>query len=387
MADESTRQMYFETWPRPTPIPDPQTGLDPTYRYAISTGRLRYDAVEHVLHLPDGVQCHYGQAGTGALRYVTSCADAFGPFLSVSYPPGTGGWLSDGITRVRHILTGSVEVPLQYREIELESTGPETNRTRHVRYDGRQWTSVSSATMASLETPGMSAPWTFERQMHHTTVEPSYGVRLLTKVITPRGGEIAYQYQERLTTVGVPPIDVSHGWFLASRTVSGPDIPSGTWTFDQFEFQDPFDKAPITFRLQAPAAGAGAGVSTTYWNGRASENIPGGALVGPGWVNYEQSTATRHRQTTFTDLVLVDGQAHAMRQVVPGYDPRTAPAIALPAAQHRMVPKISGPYTGSARDLLAADIRNLRKFTEAPNSSLQELIQLNKAMYPGAFAK
>lgn len=39
------------------------------------------------------------------------------------------------------------------------------------------------------------------------------------------------------------------------------------------------------------------------------------------------------------------------------------------------------------RDLLANDIWNLRDFTEAPNASLQKLIQLNKQMYPGAFAK
>lgn len=32
-------------------------------------------------------------------------------------------------------------------------------------------------------------------------------------------------------------------------------------------------------------------------------------------------------------------------------------------------------------------IRNLRNLTEAPNPSLQQLIQLNKEMYPGAYAK
>jgi hypothetical protein len=35
----------------------------------------------------------------------------------------------------------------------------------------------------------------------------------------------------------------------------------------------------------------------------------------------------------------------------------------------------------------AQDISYLRNYTNAPNSSLQQLIQLNKTTYPGAFAK
>ena len=81
------------------------------------------------------------------------------------------------------------------------------------------------------------------------------------------------------------------------------------------------------------------------------------------------------------------GQKHAMQQIVPGYNPQTAPAIAVPTIQHRAIPNLTGSYTGTARDLLARDIRNLRNFTEAPDSSLRELIQLNKEMYPGAFVK
>jgi hypothetical protein len=39
----------------------------------------------------------------------------------------------------------------------------------------------------------------------------------------------------------------------------------------------------------------------------------------------------------------------------------------------------------SPRDLLARDIWNLRQYTNTPNSSLQQLINLNKTMYPEAF--
>ena len=43
-----------------------------------------------------------------------------------------------------------------------------------------------------------------------------------------------------------------------------------------------------------------------------------------------------------------------------------------------------GVYTGTARDLLASDIRNLRQHTGASNEWLKRLIALNKGMYPQA---
>jgi RHS repeat-associated protein len=79
------------------------------------------------------------------------------------------------------------------------------------------------------------------------------------------------------------------------------------------------------------------------------------------------------------------GQKHVMSQLVDGYDPKTAPSIAIPASQHQLIPTVKGSYSGSARDLLANDIQNLRNYTDAPNSSLQELIQMNKQQYPSVF--
>lgn len=80
-------------------------------------------------------------------------------------------------------------------------------------------------------------------------------------------------------------------------------------------------------------------------------------------------------------------QKHPAGQVVPGYDPATGPSIALPRGEHRSIPTIRGSYAGSARRLLAKDIRDLRNNTGAPNSSLRELIRLNKEMFPQSFAK
>lgn len=79
------------------------------------------------------------------------------------------------------------------------------------------------------------------------------------------------------------------------------------------------------------------------------------------------------------------GQAHVMEQLVPGYARSTGPAIALPRAEHAAIPNLRGATSLTPRQLLARDIRNLRRHTGAPNSSLQELIALHRSMYPGIF--
>jgi len=79
------------------------------------------------------------------------------------------------------------------------------------------------------------------------------------------------------------------------------------------------------------------------------------------------------------------GQAHALEQLVPGYLRSTGPAIALPTAEHTAIPTLRGAMNLTPRQVLARDIWNLRNYTNAPNSSLQQLIELNKQIYPGAF--
>lgn len=80
-------------------------------------------------------------------------------------------------------------------------------------------------------------------------------------------------------------------------------------------------------------------------------------------------------------------QKHPAGQVVEGYNPATGPSIAVPRGEHSGIPTLKGEYTGSARDILAKDIRDLRNYTNAPNDSLQNLINLNKQTFPGAFGK
>ena len=64
-------------------------------------------------------------------------------------------------------------------------------------------------------------------------------------------------------------------------------------------------------------------------------------------------------------------QASPAEQIIPGYLRSKAPSIVLPTIPHRYVLRSSGPFTGTARQLLARDIRSLHGWV--PNSSLQEL--------------
>ncbi|MFP1830935.1 RHS repeat-associated core domain-containing protein, partial [Lonsdalea quercina] len=90
------------------------------------------------------------------------------------------------------------------------------------------------------------------------------------------------------------------------------------------------------------------------------------------------------------------GQKAVMKDLVEGYDPKTAPSILVPKEGHTRVlnneigvvsrskinPNTGLPFT-SPRDVIARDVRELRRvYSDVPNSKLQELIQLNKDKYP-----
>lgn len=80
------------------------------------------------------------------------------------------------------------------------------------------------------------------------------------------------------------------------------------------------------------------------------------------------------------------GQQNPMSQLISGYNPRTAPAIAVPEKLHEQLATLKGKVSGSARGQLAKDIRDLRSIG-APNDALKQLIDLNKNTYLEAFAK
>ncbi|MEX8505368.1 RHS repeat domain-containing protein [Leptothrix ochracea] len=119
--------------------------------------------------------------------------------------------------------------------------------------------------------------------------------------------------------------------------------------------------------------------------------LPGASVAARGVGKYEVGAydALKRRSVPAGDGLDIH---HAMQknpagQAVGGYNPANGPSIAIPRGEHLRIPTIKGEYTGTARDLLAKDIRDLRNNTNAPNSSLRELIDLNKQTYPGAFGK
>jgi len=57
------------------------------------------------------------------------------------------------------------------------------------------------------------------------------------------------------------------------------------------------------------------------------------------------------------------------------------PAIALPQAEHRLIPNLRGEYTGTAEDLFARDIGNLRDFTSAPEEAIEALNTLFRGLF------
>ena len=131
-----------------------------------------------------------------------------------------------------------------------------------------------------------------------------------------------------------------------------------------------------------PGLGKGAGLGI--------KAVDGAVDAGKGIKAYEVGAYNELKASSMKgDMLDIHhaGQANPMEQIIPGYNRSNAPSISLPANEHQMIPTQKGLYEGAARDQLAKDIRDLRNYTNAPNSSLQELIQLNKDTYPNSFRK
>jgi len=78
-------------------------------------------------------------------------------------------------------------------------------------------------------------------------------------------------------------------------------------------------------------------------------------------------------------------QSWPFEQLYERYERGIAPSIVLPRQEHAAIPVLRGPIETTPRSQLAKDIWDLRRFTDAPNYSLQTLIVLNKLMYPETF--
>ena len=87
------------------------------------------------------------------------------------------------------------------------------------------------------------------------------------------------------------------------------------------------------------------------------------------------------------------GQKAVLKKFIAGYNLKEAPSILVPEVGHTIrgplgiVSRKTVGFT-NAREVLARDIFELRRvYPSIPNASLQELIKLNKSMYPNAFKK
>jgi len=88
------------------------------------------------------------------------------------------------------------------------------------------------------------------------------------------------------------------------------------------------------------------------------------------------------------------GQQAVMKNLLGDfYNSQTAPAILVPKTGHTVsgaggVVSRTTEGLNSARQVVARDIFELRRvYPDVPNSSLQQLIDMNKTKYPGAFNK
>lgn len=81
-----------------------------------------------------------------------------------------------------------------------------------------------------------------------------------------------------------------------------------------------------------------------------------------------------------------------MGRMIPDYDPSSAPAMLVPSTGHTVrgpngIVSRSTRDIDTPRDLVARDVRELRRVYDIPNSQLQQLIDANKKANPDAFIK
>jgi RHS repeat-associated protein len=76
-------------------------------------------------------------------------------------------------------------------------------------------------------------------------------------------------------------------------------------------------------------------------------------------------------------------QGNPAGQVIEGYDYINAPAMALPAGEHRDIPTQRGDYSGTPQELIEQNLQELRDYTGAPETQIQAIRDLINSTYPG----
>jgi hypothetical protein len=196
------------------------------------------------------------------------------------------------------------------------------------------------------------------------------------------------QTQELRTTDEHPFYSLGGEWVQAGKLTLGDRVAGldGQWLTVESSTREDHPEGVRVYNLEVEDA------HTYFVAGAAGPRAP------PVWVHnrynpvkaYDVGTASALRARSIAgDAIDIHhvGQSHALKQVIPGYKSTSGAAIALPEAEHLAIPKLRGTVDLTPRQILAKDARDLRMYTNAPNSSLRELIQLNKRLFAEAFAR
>jgi hypothetical protein len=183
-----------------------------------------YNPATHVLQLPNGVVYTFDRDVTlnqrlGDVRYVTDIHDPFQNHVTLSYFDASGP--PDGIAAIHQALSGT-----QTRDITF-TYDPTFKALASMSYLNHTWTYEQQAS----GDPGFSVLAVVHPPQGPTTVYNYGGAGAggeLTAIHAPFGGTIAYTYADAVRRAGAFSTTTR---VVATRTMSGHDVPTGTWTF------------------------------------------------------------------------------------------------------------------------------------------------------------
>jgi len=183
-----------------------------------------YTPATNTLQLPNGLVYTFNRAVTlnqrlGLVRYVTDIHDPFGNDVTVSYFDASGP--ADGVAQIHQVLS-----PSESRDITFTYDAA-LHALRTMTYLNHTWTYDQSGSGPE----GAPLLITVHPPLGPSTVYDYGGAALtgeLSAIHAPFGGTIAYAYADATRRAGSYTTTTR---VVSTRTMSGHDVPTGTWTF------------------------------------------------------------------------------------------------------------------------------------------------------------
>lgn len=184
-----------------------------------------YTPATNTLQLPNGNVYTFGHqvpnnGSLGTVAYVTDIRDPFGNDISFTYFDGTSGPL-DGVQTIHQVLSASESRDITFA---VDST---MHALQSMTYLNHTWTYTQTATgpggypLLVQATPPVGPYTTYD-----------YGGAALNgemnAIHSPFGGTIAYTYQDATRVASSYSVKTR---VVATRTMSGHNVTTGTWTF------------------------------------------------------------------------------------------------------------------------------------------------------------